>query len=157
MSEEFLDVFFRGDELTIAIGFTIAIIGGFLIGVERESRGKSAGISTYILVIAGSMIFTYLSANVDPNSTSRIAAYVVAGIGFLGGGMIIRGDAKKIFNLTTAASIWFAAAIGMAIGYEYYFLAILGIVLNILGPRIPSITKKYSSNTKQNHNDDEKY
>ena len=156
MSEEFLDVFFRGDELTIAIGFTIAIIGGFLIGVERESRGKSAGISTYILVIAGSMIFTYLSANVDPNSTSRIAAYVVAGIGFLGGGMIIRGDRKKIFNLTTAASIWFAAAIGMAIGYEYYFLAILGIILNILGPRIPSSTKKYSSNTKQSYDDDEK-
>jgi len=156
MSEEFLGVFFRGDELTIAIGFAIAVIGGFLIGVERESRGKSAGISTYILVIAGSMIFTYLSANVDPYSTSRIAAYVVAGIGFLGGGMIIRGDAKKIFNLTTAASIWVAAAIGMAIGYEYYFLGILGIVLNILGPRIPSITKKYSSNTKQSHNDDEK-
>jgi putative Mg2+ transporter-C (MgtC) family protein len=129
MSEEFLGVFFRGDELTIAIGFAIAVIGGFLIGVERESRGKSAGIST---------------------------AYVVAGIGFLGGGMIIRGDAKKIFNLTTAASIWVAAAIGMAIGYEYYFLAILGIVLNILGPRIPSITKKYSSNTKQSHDDDEK-
>ena len=156
MSEEFLDVFFRGDELTIAIGFAIAVIGGFLIGVERESRGKSAGISTYILVIAGSMIFTYLSANVDPYSTSRIAAYVVAGIGFLGGGMIIRGDAKKIFNLTTAASIWVAAAIGMAIGYEYYFLAILGIVLNILGPRIPGITKKYSSNTKHSHDDDEK-
>ena len=156
MSEEFLGVFFRGDELTIAMGFAIAVIGGFLIGVERESRGKSAGISTYILVIAGSMMFTYLSANVDPYSTSRIAAYVVAGIGFLGGGMIIRGDAKKIFNLTTAASIWVAAAIGMAIGYEYYFLGILGIVLNILGPRIPSITKKYSSNTKQSHNDDEK-
>ena len=61
MSQEFLGVFFRGDELTIAIGFAIAVIGGFLIGVERESRGKSAGISTYILVIAGSMIFTYLS------------------------------------------------------------------------------------------------
>ena len=156
MSEEFLDVFFRGDELTIAIGFVIAVIGGFLIGIERESRGKSAGISTYILVIAGSMIFTYLSANVDPFSTSRIAAYVVAGIGFLGGGMIIRGDAKKIFNLTTAASIWVAAAIGMAIGYEYYFLAILGIILNILGPRIPSITKKYSSDIKQSDHDDEK-
>jgi len=156
MSEEFLDVFFRGDEFTIAIGFAIAIIGGFLIGIERESRGKSAGISTYILVIAGSMMFTYLSANVDPNSTSRIAAYVVAGIGFLGGGMIIRGDRKKIFNLTTAASIWSAAAIGMAIGYEYYFLAILGIVLNILGPRIPNIAKKYPSNTKQSYNDDEK-
>jgi len=156
MSEEFLDVFLRGDELIVAIGFVIAIIGGFLIGVERENRGKSAGISTHILVIAGSMIFTYLSANVDPNSTSRIAAYVVAGIGFLGGGMIIKGDAKKIFNLTTAASIWVSAAIGMALGFEYYFLAILGIALNIFGPRIPNITKKYTVNAKQNDQDDDK-
>ncbi len=147
MSEELLGMFFKGDELVIAIGFVISIIGGFLIGVERESRGKSAGISTYILVIAGSMVFTYLSANVDPNSTSRIAAYVVAGIGFLGGGMIIRGEGKKIFNLTTSASIWCAAAIGMAIGYEYYFLAILGITLTILSPRIPSIVKKYPDET----------
>ena len=152
MPEEFLDVFFRGDELTITIGFVIAIIGGFLIGVERENRGKSAGISTHILVIAGSMIFTYLSANVDPNSTSRIAAYVVAGIGFLGGGMIIKGDAKRIFNLTTAASIWVSAAIGMAIGFEYYFLAVLGVALNVLGPRIPNFVKKYPS--KQINEDD---
>jgi uncharacterized membrane protein YhiD involved in acid resistance len=49
MLEELLDTFFRGDELTIAIGFTIAVIGGFLIGVERESRGKSAGISNRML------------------------------------------------------------------------------------------------------------
>jgi putative Mg2+ transporter-C (MgtC) family protein len=155
MTEEFLDVFFRGDELTIAIGFVIAIIGGFLIGVERENRGKSAGISTHILVIAGSMIFTYLSANVDPDSTSRIAAYVVAGIGFLGGGIIIRGKGKQIFNLTTAASIWVSAAIGMAIGFEYYFLSILGIALNILGPRIPNFVKKYPSNSKQISEDGE--
>ena len=154
MVEEFLDIFFKGDELAIAIGFVISIVGGFLIGVERESRGKSAGISTYILVIAGSMMFTYLSANVDPYSTSRIASYVVAGIGFLGGGMIIRGEGKRIFNLTTAASIWCAAAIGMALGYGYYFLAILGIILSILGPRIPSITKKYSSDIKQKNKDD---
>ncbi|MDH5431249.1 MAG: MgtC/SapB family protein [Nitrosopumilus sp.] len=154
MVEEFLDIFFKGDELAIAIGFVISIVGGFLIGVERESRGKSAGISTYILVIAGSMMFTYLSANVDPYSTSRIASYVVAGIGFLGGGMIIRGEGKRIFNLTTAASIWCAAAIGMALGYEYYFLAVLGIILSILGPRIPSITKKYSSDIKQKNKDD---
>ena len=153
MAEGFLDLFFRGDELTFAIGFAIAIIGGFLIGAERESRGKPAGISTHILVIAGAMVFTYLSAHVDQNSTSRIAAYVVAGIGFLGGGMIIKGDAKNVFNLTTAASIWFAAAIGMAIGYEYYFLAILGIALNVLAPRIPSISKKYQLNINQNKDD----
>lgn len=142
LAEQFIDLFIRGDEWRLVLSFIIATIGGFAIGAERESRGKPAGISTHILVIAGAMMFTYLSSQVDPNSTSRIAAYVVAGIGFLGGGMIIKGDVKNIFNLTTAASIWIAAAIGMAIGYEYYLLAILGIILNILVPRIPHITKK---------------
>ncbi len=142
MAEQLIDLFIRGDETRLAVSFLIAIIGGFLIGAERESRAKPAGISTHILVIAGAMVFTYLSSEVDPNSTSRIAAYVVAGIGFLGGGMIIKSDIKNIFNLTTAASIWFAAAIGMAIGYQYYLLAILAIALNVLVPRIPHISKR---------------
>lgn len=128
-------------ELTILINFGFSLLAGFLIGIERESRGKPAGISTFTLVIAGSMVFTFLSSQVDPNSTTRIAAYVVGGIGFLGGGMIIKGDIKNIFNLTTAASVWFAASIGMAIGFGYYFLAIVGIIVCVLTPRIPHITK----------------
>ena len=69
--------------------------------------------------------------------------------------MIIKGDAKKIFNLTTAASIWVSAAIGMAIGFEYYFLAILGVALNVLGPRIPNFVKKPAFNQNQISEDDE--
>ena len=70
----------------LLIDIRIALAAGFVIGAERESRGKPAGNSTNSLVIGGAMLFTYLSAAVDPNSTSRIAAQVVSGIGFLGQG-----------------------------------------------------------------------
>ena len=76
--------FLRGYEVDFLIGIAISLAAGFLIGAEREARGKPAGISTHSFVIAGSMIFTYLSAHVDPTSTSRIAAQLVTGIGFLG-------------------------------------------------------------------------
>jgi len=88
------------------------------------------------------MLFTYLSSAVDPNSTSRIVAQIVSGIGFLGAGMILKGKAdKKITNLTTAASIWFSAAIGMAIVFNYYIIAIAAIVFAVVVPRIPHISK----------------
>ncbi|CAE6494208.1 MAG: MgtC/SapB family protein [Candidatus Nitrosotenuis sp.] len=149
--------FINGTELKVLINFGFSMLAGILIGIERESRGKPAGISTFSLVISGSMVFTFLSSQVDPASTTRIAAYVVGGIGFLGGGMIIKGDIKNIFNLTTAASIWFAASIGMAIGFGYYFLAIIGIIVCVLTPRIPHIAKIKKSKTiskSQNSEDD---
>ena len=128
------------DDFLIGIG--ISLLAGFLIGVERESRGKPAGISTHCLVIGGTMMFTYISAQVDPNSTSRIAAQVVSGIGFLGAGMILKSEStEKITNLTTAAAVWFAAAIGMAIGFNLYFMALIGIAFAVLVPRIPHISK----------------
>jgi len=85
-----------------------SFLAGFLIGLERESKGKPAGISTHCFVCEGSMIFSYLSAHVDPNSTSRVAAQIITGIGFLGAGLILRSEeTKKVTNLTTAASICF--------------------------------------------------
>jgi putative Mg2+ transporter-C (MgtC) family protein len=110
--------------------------------VLRESRGKAAGTSTHCFVIAGSMIFTYLSAQVDPNSSSRIAAQLVTGIGFLGAGVILKGELDaRVTNLTTAAAIWFAASIGMAIGFNFYFMAIIAIAFAVLVPRIPHSSK----------------
>jgi putative Mg2+ transporter-C (MgtC) family protein len=88
------------------------------------------------------MMFTCISAQVDPNSTSRIAARIVTGIGFLGAGMISKSEStEKITNLTTAAAIWFAAAIGMAIGFNFYFMPLVGIAFAVLVPRIPHISK----------------
>ena len=102
--------FLRGYEIDFLIGLGLSLLAGFLIGSERESRGKAAGISLHCFVIAGSMIFTYLSAQVDPNSTSRIAAQLVTGIGFLGAGIILKSEPDaRITNLTTAAAIWFEA------------------------------------------------
>ena len=134
--------FLRGYELDFLIDMGLSLLAGFLIGAERESRGKPAGISTHCLVIGGTMIFTYISAQVDPNSTSRIAAQVVSGIGFLGAGMILKSEStEKITNLTTAAAVWFAAAIGMAIGFNFYFMALVAIAFAVLVPRIPHISK----------------
>src|SRR5215216_2472411 len=124
------------------IGIGLSLLAGFLIGAERESRGKPAGISTHCFVVAGTMMFTYISAQVDPNSSSRIAAQVVTGIGFLGAGLILKTEAtEKITNLTTAAAIWFAASIGMAIGFNLYFMALVATVFGVLVPRIPHISK----------------
>lgn len=131
-----------GYQLEFLIGTGLSLLAGFLIGAERESRGKPAGISTHCLVIGGTMIFTYISAQVDPNSTSRIAAQVVSGIGFLGAGMILKSEStEKITNLTTAAAVWFAASIGMAIGFNLYFMALVGTAFAVLVPRIPHISK----------------
>ena len=134
--------FLRGYELDFLIDLGLSLLAGFLIGAERESRGKAAGISTHCFVIAGSMVFTYLSAQADPNSTSRIAAQLVTGIGFLGAGIILKSESDaRITNLTTAAAIWFAASIGMAIGFNFYFMAIVAIAFAVLVPRIPHISK----------------
>ena len=131
-----------GYQLDFLIDVGLSLLAGFLIGIERESRGKPAGISTHCLVIGGTMMFTYISAQVDPNSTSRIAAQVVSGIGFLGAGMILKSEStEKITNLTIAAAVWFAAAIGMAIGFNFYFMALVGIAFAVLVPRIPHISK----------------
>ncbi len=118
------------------IRLMLSLAIGFLIGAERESRHKDAGISTHSLVIVGSMLFTYLSQNVDPESTSRIAAQVVSGVGFLGVGLILK-EGGKVKNLTTAASIWFAAAIGMAFGYGYYIPGLMASVVALILPKIP--------------------
>jgi putative Mg2+ transporter-C (MgtC) family protein len=136
------ETFPTGYELRVLVGLGIALAAGFAIGAERESRNKPAGISTHCLVIGGAAIFTFLSSIVDPNSSSRIAAQIVSGIGFLGAGIILKSESeKRITNLTTAAAIWFAASIGMAIGYEFYFLVAVATAFAVGVPRIPHISK----------------
>ena len=132
--------FFSIKELVFVLNLVLSAVAGFFIGYERESRGKDAGISTHTLVIMGSMLFTYLSM-FDPESPSRIAAQIVTGIGFLGAGLIIK-DGISVRNLTTAASLWFAAAIGMAFGFGYYTIGILATLAGVIIPRIPHIKMK---------------
>ena len=137
-------------EVDFLINISLSLLAGVLIGADRELKGKASGIGTHCFVIGGSMIFTYLSALVDPNSTSRIAAQIVTGIGFLGAGIILKDEIfdkkdtvdsshTKVLNLTTAASIWFSGAIGMAIGFNFYFVAIVSIAFAVGVPHIPKI------------------
>lgn len=120
---------------TFLIALFISVFLGYIMGAERELRGKDAGISTHIFVIAGAMIFTLMSGWVDPASESRIAAQIVSGIGFLGAGLILK-DGANVKNLTTAASIWFAGAIGMTIGFGYYAIALIAGFVGVFIPRI---------------------
>ena len=119
----------------------LSFLAGFIIGLERESKGKPAGIGTQCLVIGGSMIFSYISGLVDPNSTSRIAAQIVTGIGFLGAGLILKSEEDEITNLTTAASIWFSCSIGMAFGFGFFIMGIIAIAFAVLVARIPKIQR----------------
>ena len=121
-------------EFDLAIRVTIALAVGLLIGAEREFRGHPAGLRTMALISAGSCMFTGLGLipdfpkTVDP---TRIAAQVVTGVGFLGAGSILR-QGELVRGLTTAASIWVAASVGMAVGFGYYFLAVFVTVIVVI-------------------------
>lgn len=133
-----------GYELGFLLRLGLALLFGFVIGAERESRGKPAGISTNSFVIGGAALFTFISLAVDPNSPARIAAQVVSGVGFLGAGMILKSDKEgTVTNLTTAASVWFAAAIGMALGFGWYLIAAGATVYAVVVPRIPHFSRRH--------------
>ena len=101
----------------------ISVFIGLIIGGEREYRNKSAGLRTIILICLGSTLFTILSERIgDETGASRVAANIVTGIGFLGAGAIMR-DGLTISGLTTASTIWVAAALGMAVGIGEYGIA----------------------------------
>lgn len=131
---------FGQNEMMLLIDLALSIFAGFIIGAERESRNKDAGVSTHIMVITGSMLFTFMSGLVDPASKSRIAAQIVTGIGFLGAGLIVK-EGANVKNLTTSASIWAAGAIGMAFGFHFYTIGIIVSIVVALIPRIPHIYK----------------
>ncbi len=108
----------------------IAIIIGGVIGLEREIHSKAAGLRTITLISVGATLFTIMSTKF---ADDRIAAGIVTGIGFLGGGVILFTEGK-LKGLTTAASIWVAAAVGMTIGHGEYVLAVTvtAVVLLVL-------------------------
>lgn len=122
-------------DMDIVIKLAAAAFLGGLIGLERESHGKDAGVRTYALVCLGSALIMIVSVDiytlykgqtiVDP---SRIAAQVISGIGFLGAGAILRSEHGSIKGLTTAAGIWTAAGIGLACGIGMYSAAVLATV-----------------------------
>src|SRR3982750_701332 len=122
----------------VLLRLSVAAGLGGAIGLERELRERGAGLRTHLVVCVGSALFTLVSAyaftapRVDP---TRIAAQIVSGIGFLGAGAIIR-QGLSVRGLTTAATLWLVAAIGMASGAGYYDAAIIATLgaLFTLGP-----------------------
>lgn len=107
-----------------------SIVLGFLIGLERESAGKDIGIRTTSLITLGSTLFTLISANLAGDPT-RIVGQIVTGIGFIGAGLIFKGE-NHTHGLTTATTIWCAAAIGALVGFEMYKIAFMGMVCIIV-------------------------
>ncbi|MDQ3287378.1 MAG: MgtC/SapB family protein [Pseudomonadota bacterium] len=123
-------------ELTVLVVrlLTAAVLGG-LLGLEREKRGRAAGLKTHILVSMGSALFVLapLQAGVDPAEVTRVMQGIVSGIGFLGAGAIIRLDkGERVQGLTTAAGIWMTSAIGMAAGMGLEMAALLTAMLALL-------------------------
>ncbi len=115
-----------------------AFLLGAVIGWEREHAGKEAGIRTFGCISMGSAAFSILSPLLGFADNSRIAAQIVLGIGFLGSGLFVRtGD--KPSGLTTAASLWVSAAVGMAVGFSLYFLATGLAAITAMSLYLPSV------------------
>lgn len=123
------------------IKIILSLIAGFVLGMEREWKDKSAGFKTIAIICLGSTLFTILSYKLGAGNcedATRIASYVVSGIGFLGAGVIFK-EGGNVNGLTTASIIWISAAIGMSIGFGQYLIAgvcLLACLLIIfLGPK----------------------
>ncbi len=126
-------------EVEMVLRLLLATALGAIIGYQRERAGKPAGLRTHILICAGAALFTVASlygfgAAADP---ARIAAGIVAGIGFLGAGAIIRRGEGIVAGLTTAATIWAVAAIGLAAGAGLYLVSAVTTVIILIVLYLP--------------------
>lgn len=119
--------------VVILIRLTAAVILGAAIGYERQRAGKAAGMRTHILVMLGTCVFVVSSYQMSWDGTSRIIQGIITGIGFLGAGSILKtNDQLQIKGLTTAASVWMTAAIGVTIGVGFLGIAIISTVLTLI-------------------------
>ena len=121
---------------------SIAFVIGAILGLEREFRSKPAGFRTMILICVGSCIYTILSKEAGLGTSDRIASNIVTGIGFLGAGVIFK-EGISVIGLTTAALIWITAALGMAIGYHHYPLAIVVTIIVVIALFVLEPVQRY--------------
>jgi putative Mg2+ transporter-C (MgtC) family protein len=128
----------NSSDIQFVVSIVLALLLGSMIGYERESHKKPAGLRTHALVAGGACIFTFISAHQNGSDPTRIAAQIVTGIGFLGAGVIIQSiDREDVKHLTTATSIWYTAAIGMATGFKLFFVAIVSTILILIITALP--------------------
>jgi putative Mg2+ transporter-C (MgtC) family protein len=141
--------------VTIAIKLLVSAVLGIIIGFDREKSGKPAGIRTQMLVCVGSALLSSISIDLvvlvdDTNAATsiyridpaRVMAQIVSGIGFLGAGVILK-NGNKIQGVTTAATIWMTAAIGIAIGAGFYVPAMISTTLVLLLNPLARLQYKY--------------
>ena len=135
--EKLLQTIQEFNGISIALRLLLALVMGGLIGMERGRHGRAAGMRTHILVCVGSCmtalvgIFILEQVNIHENVT-RIAAQVISGIGFLGAGTIMIRNQSVITGLTTAAGVWCTATIGIAVGYGFYWGAVIATVIALI-------------------------
>jgi putative Mg2+ transporter-C (MgtC) family protein len=120
--------------LTIVIRILLALLFGGLVGLERELSDHPAGIRTHILVTVGAAAFTTMSLFGFPGflGGDRVAAAIVTGIGFIGGGAILKAKDGWVTGLTTAASLWSCAAIGMLVGTGFYIVGLTVTIIDLV-------------------------
>lgn len=126
-------------ELAVRLG--VALLAGAIIGLERELKGKAAGLRTYMLVSLGAAFFVLIPIQLDAvrqsaEAFSRIMQGIIVGIGFVGGGIILhrsrdRSDDLLVKGVTSAAAIWIAAALGTAAGSGLWELALIGAGISL--------------------------
>ncbi len=121
--------------MELALKLTLAVLVGGIVGAEREYRDKAAGFRTILLITLGATLFTMISEDLagSTNDPGRVAAGIVAGVGFLGGGVIFKHNGN-VSGITTAATIWVAAALGMGIGAGEYLasMATFAVMMVVL-------------------------
>lgn len=123
----------------------ISLVLGLVIGLEREQHGKAVGVRTVSLITLGATLFCLMSPNILGGDNARIVAQVVSGIGFLGAGIIFK-NGDEIHGLTTATTIWTAAAVGCLVGVGMYPEAVIGTIAIL----IVNIVFKYFKNGNSN-------
>ncbi|GHC92965.1 Mg(2+) transporter [Pseudorhodoferax aquiterrae] len=147
--QEFSDVGSVEEATRLILRLALAGVLGGLLGIERETKGKAAGVRTHMLVAMGAAMFVVASDlfTIGPADMSRVLQGVIAGVGFLGAGTILKaGSEAQVKGLTTAAGIWMTAAIGVAAGMGEESAAILATLLALLIMAIvPMVMKAFES------------
>lgn len=143
------------------LSIVLATVLGAAIGLERELSGKAAGLRTNVLICLGAAVFTIISQRMvegTDGSIVRIAAQIVTGVGFLGAGAVIQ-DRRGVHGLTTAATIWLVASIGMGCGAGFHKLAVtstlLAIIVLVVGLRLIKPIERFAAKYRVRNNPEE--
>lgn len=158
---EFADVTNVEEVTRILVRLLMAAVLGAVLGFEREHRGKSAGVRTHMLVSVGAALFVLAPsmAGADAQALSRVIQGIVAGIGFLGAGTILKGNGKDpshVKGLTTAAGLWMTAAIGTAAGMGREATALISTILALLVlSTMPKLVDKVEGGNDQRQREEE--